>query len=455
MKSRNGTGDVNQIPLSLMNNATTESLFLRGRESGKQSRQEGEEEEVVGQGAYEAQHSSRRRSILYLGVITLSATAVVCAQRLVAKRSLAHSLLDNGTRGQSFSWEDNVTLKESSLQDALYKNIRSPSTPYNSKDFAKGSYHKYKYDDELWPKVALLMSFPNSGTSYTLLNTRSVSQKRTAGNYCDDGPIIQPSIYNQTEIPAPHYIKAFESYDQPDRYILTKTHCGGRCTSCKTNDYIIHELQEFEDECLRLCLGRLPDGKQLHDYYDISLVSKAIHLFRNPLDNLISRFHLHYNHAVNWQNEEDLQKHPKTIQGYQQYCADIDHEFRLWRHEIKDYGPKLWRMAKEVPCHADIYRYVQWHNLVFELVQKHNISTHILHYEDYHTDFNSTVQALLDFLEMPWVGDIHNFYWSDYSHYYSPSQKVAARKFIRAMSSNETWAQVRRYFPRGTNAKEP
>lgn len=54
------------------------------------------------------------------------------------------------------------------------------------------------------PHIAWLMSFPNSGTSYTLRLVQT------------SGPYLRQQTANEL----------------PKTYILTKTHCGGRCVHC-------------------------------------------------------------------------------------------------------------------------------------------------------------------------------------------------------------------------------
>jgi hypothetical protein len=468
-----------------MNSATTDMLFMGTNTNTKRGNNSI---------ATSVRHKRRKRTKwLRVAAIVVSAAAVIAVQRRVVRTQTRAVLVDSDIDAAG------ATVKNSStastivhVHDHYYDDDNDDHDDHDDDDSSNDSGDdadeprpfqplypaEEKNGDRTsvqgvsGPKVAWLMSFPNSGTSFTLVNTRSVTQQRTAGNYCDAGSTIPPSIYNKTfdELPAPHFIKKYETYHTPSKYILTKTHCGGRCQGCKAKDYVIphSHLQEFEDECLKLCLGREPStGTQFHDYYSMDLVKKAVHLFRHPLHNVISRFHLHHKHAVQHDDMEQLERHPKTIDGYQQYCKDMDHSAKLWKQDRRAYGSSLWRLAREVPCHADLYRYVQWHNLAFDMVQRrqhqdeeqmgnHNtndinttsITTHILHYEDYHTNFNETVSSLLDFLEQEWVGQAKDFYWSDYSDYYTPHATVAARKFIKSLASDATWAQVKRYFPR-------
>jgi hypothetical protein len=293
-----------------------------------------------------------------------------------------------------------------------------------------------------FPSVALLMSFPNSGTTFTLLNTRSVSNVTTAVNYCEiEDSHRAPDIWEDRV--GPHFMPDHQNFTMPTKYVMTKTHCGGRCTDCKPNqDYMISQHQ-FEKECLRICLKSEP--KKTFDHYAMSTVGKAIHLFRDPLDNLISRFHLHIKNEVRKQTRF-AEKHPKSPEGYSRYCAELDSNSKLSKADKKAYSPELWNLAKKVPCHADLYRYTEWHNHAFEMTNGHNISTLLLHYKDYHLDFNGTVKSVLGFLEMKWTVDPDEFYWSDYSAYYTDEQREDAQAFVRALATPETWEQVKRYF---------
>jgi len=50
------------------------------------------------------------------------------------------------------------------------------------------------------------------------------------------------------------------------------------------------------------------------------------------------------------------------------------------------YGIGVYLLTKNVPCYADCYRYVQWHNLPFEMEEKVNVSSFIFNYEDYNKE---------------------------------------------------------------------
>lgn len=97
-----------------------------------------------------------------------------------------------------------------------------------------------------------------------------------------------------------HNIPVQESFDQgpflkdlsqdiPESgYILTKTHCGGRCLKCGPDKYI-ETLRMFQRECTKTVTSAFEDSVIGH--YDPKIVHRAIHLIRDPFDNIVSRFH--------------------------------------------------------------------------------------------------------------------------------------------------------------------
>jgi len=301
----------------------------------------------------------------------------------------------------------------------------------------------------LLPKVALLMSFPNSGTSFTLRNVRLASQHATASNYCNAGANTTYIPVYPDNINGPHLIKEAESYAVPTKYILTKTHCGGFCMDCSPTGYKISP-EDFERECFKVCDQGEPTRHKDRPTFSPYLVGKTVHLFRSPFDNVISRFHLHLKHAIKRNDTEDLSRYPRNSDGLQAFCDDMDLKYRKQDRQV--YATRVFRWSKRVPCHADFVRYVQWHNLAFDMMRYNpaleQIPVHILHYEDYHKNYNATVSSLLRFLELPWKNshvDASTFHWSDYSKYFTKKQRRTAMKFMSLISSPETFAQLERY----------
>eukprot|EP00957_Ditylum_brightwellii_P125025 9530527-Ditylum_brightwellii.AAC.1 len=46
---------------------------------------------------------------------------------------------------------------------------------------------------------------------------------------------------------------------------------------------------------------------------------------------------------------------------------------------------------ESVPCYTDFLRYINWHNLAFEVIREAGLPRMIIHYEQYGTNWNKTV----------------------------------------------------------------
>ena len=73
-------------------------------------------------------------------------------------------------------------------------------------------------------------------------------------------------------------------------FLNTSIFISGYCDQCSPENYY-ETTETFPQRCL--------DGNPgLNDTYSEDLVERAIHLIRNPLDNIVSRFHNSYNNFV-------------------------------------------------------------------------------------------------------------------------------------------------------------
>ena len=88
----------------------------------------------------------------------------------------------------------------------------------------------------LLPDIAWLMSFPNSGRSYTMRLVQAVSNTTAATNYAEECKQDSESrVATLFDSPSGPYLRQQVldgGMPLPKRYILTKTHCGGRCVHC-------------------------------------------------------------------------------------------------------------------------------------------------------------------------------------------------------------------------------
>jgi hypothetical protein len=330
--------------------------------------------------------------------------------------------------------------------------------------------------NEFTPEVCWLMSFPNSGTSFTMTMVARASNKSFASNYADEVTANdQPdslSIYPRRpegpywaglsgKIASPRPRKciypergriAISVFDLrvfalpllvPEKYVLTKTHCGSRCVQCGPVDYV-----ETPTIFLRKCAsGHARIGPHRHRVdveYPPSRVHRAIHLIRNPLHNIIARFHLDHRHRARSNKTEWLATHPNNAEGLQAWCRDLDTDYR--KQDETFFGKET---VPTVICHGEFFKYTQWHNLVHEGLNliNHTVPVLLVYYEDYSLKFNETVKIILDFMDLEHVGILRDFQArSDYKSYFTDKQQVEIGNLIQDVASEKTWMQVKHYF---------
>jgi len=309
--------------------------------------------------------------------------------------------------------------------------------------------------DAPWPRIAWLMSFPNSGTSFTMKLIQRVSNLTAATNYgkeCEmhglatDGTNIP--LYK--DIPDGPFLLSPNIRSVPERYVMTKTHCGGRCNSCAPHKYILGE-DEFLDWCLRggkLIRTENGDGTDfVNVHYNTSLVHRAIHLIRDPFDNVVSNFHLEQ-HEKKKKNDSDwLGKYPNNPEGFQRWCAEIDARFTDEEKKSDELSDGMLKIFEKVPCHGDFYRFAQWHSLALKVIKKTKLPTLVLHYENYGKDYEKSVEELLGFLELPRNGELPEFIAgkSYKEEFFTEHQRNATMALVRSVSSQNAWELLKRY----------
>ncbi|KAL7470287.1 hypothetical protein ACHAXS_010517, partial [Conticribra weissflogii] len=351
-------------------------------------------------------------------------------------------------------------------------------------------------------KIAWLLSFPNSGTSYTTKLVRRITQTSTATNYGEESQYLHPVTGGNVPVlkwspggpfwSSPSSSSSVSSSSNSGRFVgydgrsvsgglssplvLTKTHCTGRCVSCTAREYLTN-LTEF--------YGGFQTGKRYHvtdgnyseyvvdwssnpsaaaviddentttnhriikkyekrlevtNYNATKLVAKAIHLLRNPLDNIVARFHLARKRSRK-KGESDFEeftsKYSNDREGFREWCRHLDtkEEYLKVERELfssdefshysgfgingvfkseningthkDDYkiGEIILRAMEGIPCHADFFRYVQWHNLAFRMISEMKIPELVLRYENYESNFNFTLHSILQFLGFDMNGD--------------------------------------------------
>jgi hypothetical protein len=287
------------------------------------------------------------------------------------------------------------------------------------------------------PQVVWLMSFPNSGTSYTIANTEHTSNTTTATNYAQNARSPVPVRPELTNGPFIHKVKL-----RVPHYVLTKTHCACYCNDCSASSYVITQAQ-FERGCLRVDVN---DTKDKH--YDSSVPVKAVHLLRSPFDNIVARMHLAIRRKkrLGW-SDEQVSVFENSKDGFAAWCQYLDETYlkeETATHLIPDDVKKLF---VDLPCHADWYRYVLWHNHAIAATDNLGLPVHYMHYEDYSTNYNKTLSGLLDFLELDQVHAPDYFIpGKTYIRFYERKHAQLAAKLAQAVATPECWELIKHYF---------
>jgi hypothetical protein len=270
----------------------------------------------------------------------------------------------------------------------------------------------------------------------------SVTNTTTASNYGLESTNMTGIPVHNSSPNGPFLVNA--TFPMPKTYIMTKTHCGGRCTECSPNAYT-ETLHSFE----RMCRSgsKLVDGNKTQLVYNDD-IERAIHLIRSPFDNVVARLHLE---RKQWRKtdkkQELLDVFTDSKKGLRRWCRFLD-KLHV-KDELKTHfiDPELLEEEQRVPCHAEFYRYIQWHNLAFEVTRRKRLPTYILYYENYTECFDKTVEELLDFLHASQVAPAPVFYpGKQYSDYFEPEQYQAIACLAKDLASPETWGAIRHYF---------
>jgi hypothetical protein len=294
-----------------------------------------------------------------------------------------------------------------------------------------------------FPPIAWLMSFPNSGTSYTISNTEHVSQRTTASNYGVGLFYIDPQMADGPYLHRP-------TMESPSHVLLTKTHCMGYCDDCRPRGFMISSPDDF----LRGCatghrLVNETTTERVSTTYEASVVTRAVHLFRDPFDNLVARMHLAVKRRrddLGW-TEEQLGKFAHSREGHLAWCAFVDQKHGPALRSVMTDDKVKALMDDQLPCFVDWYRWISWHNRAEELTRTRPLPVHYLYYEDYSSDYNATLGNLLDFLQLPTVQAPLTFHTGKtYRDLYVDSERRRATRLIQALASAETWTLVQHYF---------
>lgn len=391
-------------------------------------------------------------------------------------------VLEGATSGVSTS--GNVTISGHSTKkkraDKRSSTIKSGKGPQRnsirSRDKSKAATKttKTKLDTTSDPPdsaVSWLISFPNSGTTYTIHNTEHVSMRSTATNYLSevhfarsDRIPVKPKADNIANGPW----QRNNSLPMPP-VVLTKTHCTGYDDRAPMQSSII-STERFLDGCKRTSqyadlYDKTNHSKVKATYDHKDLVVSAIHLIRNPFDNIISRMHhgMKTRHKALGSTDEEIRAFMTSTKGVMSWCDIADRTFWMESEVPKNItNPnklkrKPWdlNILLSLPCHSELFRYVEWHHAAIRMIEQENLRSMVVYYEDYETQYNETVNSILKFLNLAYEAEDPLPFKTGKTYrdtFFTQEVQEKTRDALEVMASKELWQILRKYFPSTTAA---
>eukprot|EP00543_Licmophora_paradoxa_P011976 CAMPEP_0202460706 /NCGR_PEP_ID=MMETSP1360-20130828/45453_1 /ASSEMBLY_ACC=CAM_ASM_000848 /TAXON_ID=515479 /ORGANISM="Licmophora paradoxa, Strain CCMP2313" /LENGTH=129 /DNA_ID=CAMNT_0049082475 /DNA_START=247 /DNA_END=636 /DNA_ORIENTATION=- len=125
----------------------------------------------------------------------------------------------------------------------------------------------------------------------------------------------------------------------------------------------------------------------------------------------------------------------------------IDRKYHDQEQANRIWDDQVLKLLEDVPCRADFYRWVLWHDMAFAMTTDMQIPVHIIHYEDYETNFNKTVGDLVQFLQVETVGEPDTFKKGlRYKDYFTKEQQKKVGLAAKQLALPATWNNIKHYF---------
>jgi len=311
------------------------------------------------------------------------------------------------------------------------------------------------------PAISWVLSFPNSCENDIINFIQESTGTTTATNYgqnllSETGRVrysMVDSIPLYVSRPRGPYLYTHH-LPLPTTTIPTLTYCGGYCNDCYPGKYMLRR-DEFIAACAHSISfdavqgphGPTGEGSYTNYKYDTKLVERAIVIIRNPFHVLQDRF-LQYSRSYEHLNHRDHEWLPKFVinhEGFHHYCQI--QAVKYADEESKWYDPPIFSSSLTVPCHADMYRYIQWYNNVFESLDFLGMPYMVIHYDDFDGDYTGIESDMLNFLGLV-HGEYSNpplWYPQPDHEFLSDNDKYLLTNFINSLASPFTLKQIERY----------
>jgi len=237
-------------------------------------------------------------------------------------------------------------------------------------------------------------------------------------------------------------------------YIPTLSYCGGYCAHCYPGKYVMNR-DAFMKQCLsgtKFTPSKYNNGENGYGFteevqYDSALVKKAGIVIRNPLDVISTRF-MYYSNSyavkLDW-----TQRYEQSRDGFLTYCEES--KIKFGDEEGKHYEPGLRESGIDIPCYSEVYKIVQWYNLVCETLDYMELKddkSKFIYYEDFFTNYEESARDLLEFYGMAHVVPIKGTRPDQVrltQELYTPAEEGKVKEYIRLMASDCTKDVLSRY----------
>lgn len=319
-------------------------------------------------------------------------------------------------------------------------------------------------EDDLAPTVAWVLAYPCTGSDFIIDVIQKLTQRNTATNYGhlveESSGILSRNVYESMQLFADRVNGPFlftKHLPIPVKTsIPTLSYCGGYCASCYPGKYIM-----LRDKFIEKCLtgtkftpsvhnnGENGYGETTEVHYDGELIKKIGVVVRNPIEVVSTRF-MYYSNV--YAGDLDFtQRYDQSRDGFLTYCQESkekfgDEEIKHWPTGFRDAGV-------DIPCYAEIYKIVQWQNLVCETLDYYDetyddVPQKYIYYEDFFLDYNKAAEDTLEFYGIANVIPVDGTR-PDQVHLnqdlYTDEEKEKIKAFIRVVASTCTKNVFARY----------
>eukprot|EP00979_Chaetoceros_neogracilis_P001488 scaffold253_cov267-Chaetoceros_neogracile.AAC.21 len=313
-------------------------------------------------------------------------------------------------------------------------------------------------------KIAYLLTYPMSGSTYTMLLVSKITNATLATNYAFNSHADKKdkkhtsSLNNQEQarVPgSPIWYTTYGSTTKPTNNLLTLSHCAGHCMyPCHPENYVQTEVS-FEETC-RSIIDESDVMMGDDGGYEIYVtpktdISKIIHLIRDPFSNIVSRYH---EYLLEDNSKREASKLSPNKEGFKDWCLEMDANVKLSEldREATFINYEVKELMKDVPCRSEFYKYVSWHNHVMNMAQNEHYPIMQVYYEDYASKSKEQQLAMkmAGFLEEPIVNTSNltpsTMVLRSYRDYYTDEERLSAEKLVKSMALMTTWDVLERYF---------